>query len=320
MSSTPEPTSVEVSVERWQGGLTEHATDRVAEETPVALVYHGVPHVVMLATPADLEDYAVGFTISEGLVAGAGEIQSIEVVPGEGSVEIRIGIASERFTELLKRRRNLTGRTGCGLCGTETLDQAMRPVPTLAGSLQVAVTQLHETLSRLESMQPVNSRTGSVHAAAWALPGKGIQFVREDVGRHNALDKAIGALARSGTSAAAGYMVITSRASYEMVQKSAAAGIAMIAAVSAPTALAIRVAGAERRYPRRLRASRSPRRLHSSSAAHRSMNTEHSDQDGQRNFRFLHRRSRQGECAKGSGRAYQEVLGAAHAPGNRRSL
>ena len=165
------------------------------------------------------------------------------MVPGEGSVEVRIGIAAERFTELLKRRRNLTGRTGCGLCGTETLEQAMRPhCHVLPARCRLLSAELHAALSRLESMQPVNSRTGSVHAAAWALPGKGIQFVREDVGRHNALDKAIGALVRSGTSAAAGYMVITSRASYEMVQKSAAAGIAMIAAVSAPTALAIRVA------------------------------------------------------------------------------
>ena len=278
MPSTPEATSVEVGVERWQAGRSERVTDRVAEETPVALVYHGVPHVVMLATPADLEDYAVGFTISEGLVGNAGEIQSIEIAPATHSgkaashrhgvaprnanprtsamasaaggldaaaIEVRIGIASERFTELLKRRRNLTGRTGCGLCGTETLDEAMRSVPRVAGKLSVSVTDLHDALVRLESMQPVNSRTGSVHAAAWARPGEGIQFVREDVGRHNALDKAIGALVRSGASAAdvaGGYMIVTSRASYEMVQKSAAAGISLLAAVSAPTALAIRVA------------------------------------------------------------------------------
>jgi formate dehydrogenase accessory protein FdhD len=196
----------------------------------------------MLATPADLEDYAVGFTVSEGLVGNAGEIQSIELVPATDAMEVRIGIAAERFSELLKRRRNLTGRTGCGLCGTETLDEAMRPIATPAGDVKVSVSELHASLASLEAQQPVNSRTGSVHAAAWCVPGKGVQFVREDVGRHNALDKAIGAMIRSGHDAARGYMLITSRASYEMVQKSAAAGISMLVAVSAPTALAIRIA------------------------------------------------------------------------------
>ena len=263
MSSTPEAASVEVAVERWQAGRTEHATDRVAEEVPVALVYHGVPHVVMLATPSDLEDYAVGFTVSEGLVASAAEIQSVEVLTtsagksaslaaatpdGRGAsdlaeaVEVRIGIAAERFSALLQRRRNLTGRTGCGLCGTETLDQAMRPFAKLADGLRVPVSDLHEALASLDAQQPVNSRTGSVHAAAWCVPGKGVQWVREDVGRHNALDKAIGALVRSDTDATAGYMLVTSRASYEMVQKSVAAGVSLLAAVSAPTALAIRIA------------------------------------------------------------------------------
>lgn len=258
MSSTPETASVEVAVERWQSGRSERLTDRVAEETPVALVYHGVPHVVMLATPADLEDYAVGFTVSEGLVANAGEIQSVEVVPAAAAasavdadansavpanaIEVRIGIAQHRFSALLQRRRNLTGRTGCGLCGTESLEQAMRPVAPVAAALKVTVGELHGALESLGAMQPVNSRTGSVHAAAWVLPQVGIQFVREDVGRHNALDKAIGALIRSGQDVSRGYMVITSRASYEMVQKSAAVGVALLAAVSAPTALAIRTA------------------------------------------------------------------------------
>jgi FdhD protein len=242
MPSTPEATSVEVAVERWQAGRTEQASDRVAEETPVALVYHGVPHVVMLATPADLEDYAVGFTVSEGLVANAAEIHSVEVVPAPEAIEVRIGIAAERFSELLKRRRNLTGRTGCGLCGTEALEEAMRPIVTPGGEVTVSVSELHAALASLETQQPVNSRTGSVHAAAWCVAGEGTRLVREDVGRHNALDKAIGALLRSGLDAARGYMLITSRASYEMVQKSATAGISVLAAVSAPTGLAIRIA------------------------------------------------------------------------------
>lgn len=242
MPSTPEATSVEVAVERWASGRTEAAQDRVAEEVPVALVYHGVPHVVMLASPADLEDYAVGFTVSEGLVASASEIQSVEVASAAQSIEVRIGIAAERFSALLQRRRNLTGRTGCGLCGTETLDQAIRPVSQVPRALRIAVADLHAALAQLESLQPVNSRTGSVHAAAWAVPREGIRLVREDVGRHNALDKAIGALLRAKADVSCGYMIITSRASYEMVQKSATAGIALVAAVSAPTALAIRIA------------------------------------------------------------------------------
>lgn len=242
MSSTPDATSAEVAVERWTAGAIEHTTDRVADEVPIALVYHGVPHVVMLATPADLEDYAVGFTLSEGLVASPAEIQSIEIVPASDAIEVRIGIAAERFSELLKRRRNLTGRTGCGLCGTETIEQAMRPISKLGRRPEVPVEDLHAALAQLGSLQPLNALTGSVHAAAWAIPNRGIRFVREDVGRHNALDKAIGALLRSNCDVGAGYMLITSRASYEMVQKAATVGIAYIAAVSAPTALAIRVA------------------------------------------------------------------------------
>ena len=234
--------SAEVTVQRWTDGTVTRTTDFVTEEVPVALVYHGVPHVVMLATPADLEDYAVGFTVSEGLVADAREIQSVEVVPAADSIEVRIGIAGERFSELLRRRRNLTGRSGCGLCGAETVEEAIRPPTRVASGLKVSAVDLHASLAQLESQQPVNSQTGSIHAAAWVEPGKGIRFVREDVGRHNALDKVIGALVRSGTDVTSGYALITSRASFEMVQKAATAGISFVAAVSAPTALAIRMA------------------------------------------------------------------------------
>jgi FdhD protein len=241
-NATSAPTSAEVTVQRWKDGQLTRTTDLVTEEVPVALVYHGVPHVVMLASPADLEDYAVGFTVSEGLVGDPGEIQSVEVVRAAESIEVRIGIAGERFSELLRRRRNLTGRSGCGLCGAETVEEAIRPPVQVAAGPTVTAADLHAALVQLESLQPINSRTGSIHAAAWAVPGKGIQFVREDVGRHNALDKVIGALVRSGTDVTAGYAVITSRASFEMVQKAAAAGITCVVAVSAPTALAIRMA------------------------------------------------------------------------------
>jgi FdhD protein len=151
-------------------------------------------------------------------------------------------VAHERFSELLHRRRNLTGRTGCGLCGAEKAEDAIREVARVGPGPTVSVEGLHEAIEQLGSMQPINARTGSVHAAAWVIPGKGIQLVREDVGRHNALDKAIGALVRSGADFAGGYMLITSRASFEMVQKSATVGISFLAALSAPTGFAVRLA------------------------------------------------------------------------------
>jgi FdhD protein len=244
ISSEPAPPAVssEVSVERWAQGELTHKTDQVAEEMPIALVYHGVPHVVMLATPANLEDFAVGFTISEGLVERPDEIRSVEVVPGAEVADVKITVAWERFSALLQRRRNLTGRTGCGLCGAETAEDAIREIPPVGPGPTVSTEGLHEAIEQLGSMQPINARTGSVHAAAWVIPGKGIQLVREDVGRHNALDKAIGALVRSGADFSSGYMLITSRASFEMVQKSATVGISFLAALSAPTAFAVRLA------------------------------------------------------------------------------
>lgn len=233
---------VELSVERWRRGIITRERDLIAEEMPVSLVYHGVPHVVMLATPADLEDYAVGFTLSEGLVQRPEEIRGVEVIWGEESAEVRISVAWERFTALIDRRRNLTGRSGCGLCGQETVEQAVREVRPVGPGARLSIAQLHEAIAQLADLQPLNARTGSVHAAAWVAPGKGIQLVREDVGRHNALDKAIGALVRSGIDPAGGALLLTSRASFEMVQKSVAMGVALIAAFSAPTAFAVRLA------------------------------------------------------------------------------
>jgi FdhD protein len=236
------PVAVELAVERWRRGTLTRERDLIAEEMPVALIYHGVPHVVMLATPADLEDHAVGFTLTEGLVAHPHEIRGVEVSYGEEAAEVAITVAWERFSALLDRRRNLTGRTGCGLCGEETLEQAVREVKPVGSGARLSRTELHEAITQLGRLQPINARTGSVHAAAWVLPGKGIQLVREDVGRHNALDKAIGALVRSGTDPAGGALLLTSRASFEMVQKSAAVGVAFVVAFSAPTALAVRLA------------------------------------------------------------------------------
>jgi len=209
---------------------------------PVALVYHDVPHVVMLATPADLEDYAVGFTLSEGLVARPEEIRGVEVTRGDASVDVRITVAWERFAQLLQRRRNLAGRTGCGLCGAESAADAIREVTAVPAGVAISADELHAAIAQLAARQPINARTGSVHAAAWVLPGEGIQLVREDVGRHNALDKTIGALVRARADLSGGYMLITSRASYEMVQKCATVGIALLVALSAPTAFAVRLA------------------------------------------------------------------------------
>ena len=237
--------SCEVVVDRWRDGESVRISDHVAEEVPVALTYNGVPHVVMLATPADLEDLAVGFTLSESIVGHRKEIQSVEASQrDDGALEVRIGIAAARFSELLRRQRNLTGRTGCGLCGAQTVEEAIRHPAPVSGGVTVTMKSLHDALLDLRSRQEINLRTGSVHAAAWVSPQSGIQWVREDVGRHNALDKVIGAVVRMGGDFAAGYFVVTSRASYEMVQKAVTVGGAFLAAVSAPTAFAVRLAEA----------------------------------------------------------------------------
>jgi FdhD protein len=239
---SPPAVSAEVAIERWSRGSTAATTDQVAEEMPVALVYHDVPHVVMLATPADLEDYAVGFTLSEGLVARADEIRGVEVAAGAASIDVKITVAWERFTQLLQRRRNLAGRTGCGLCGAERAEDAIREPAQVPAGVSITAGELHAAIAELGTRQPINARTGSVHAAAWVVPGSGIALVREDVGRHNALDKTIGALVRGGGDFSGGYMLITSRASYEMVQKCATVGISLLVALSAPTAFAVRLA------------------------------------------------------------------------------
>lgn len=209
---------------------------------PVALVYNQVPHVVMLATPLDLEDFALGFSVTEGIVASVDEVASVRVLNHAEGIEIRVRIPDERFARIGEKGRNLTGRTGCGLCGTTSLKQAVRQPPPVRSDLRVSRAELHDALEQLGGSQRLNALTGAVHAAAWVLPGQGIRKTREDVGRHNALDKLIGSLFRSGENPGLGFLVVTSRASYEMVQKCAVAGIPLMAAISAPTGLAIRLA------------------------------------------------------------------------------
>lgn len=230
-------------VERRTGDGLERAMDLVAEEVPVALSYNGVAYAVMLATPHDLEDFAAGFSLSEAIVESIDELHDLQVTRSEEGIAVDIAISPARFFKLRERRRNLTGRTGCGICGTESLAQAIRrPPPVAPSSLKVRPEAIQRALAELGKLQTLNSATGAVHAAAWASAAGAVGLVREDVGRHNALDKLIGSLAWSRSSFADGFAVITSRASYEMVQKAATAGIALVAAISAPTGLAIRLA------------------------------------------------------------------------------
>lgn len=238
---------VRLPVRAWRDGRLSALQDCVAEETPVALVYNGEPHVVMMATPADLEDFALGFSCSEGIIADAGELQSLDVFRHDGgagaaSYELRLRIPPQRHDELQGRRRNLHGRSGCGLCGAETIADALRSPRRVGAGVPVSIAALRRALDELRRRQALNALTGATHAAAWAAPDGTLQLVREDVGRHNALDKLIGALLRERRDPARGFAVITSRASYEMALKAAMAGMPLLAAISAPTDYAIRVA------------------------------------------------------------------------------
>lgn len=212
--------------------------DDIAVEVPVALVYNYISHAVMMASPTDLQDFALGFSLTEDIVADPSEVNHIHVKSGENGITVRLQISDERFEALRERRRNMVGRTGCGLCGTETLKQAIRPVEPLE---TVAVTDeaIQKALSNIQQHQPLQLATGATHAAAWCDLDGNIQLVREDVGRHNALDKLIGAFKKTTLVASEGFVLVTSRASYEMVQKSAKAGFSCLVAVSAPTSLAI---------------------------------------------------------------------------------
>ena len=222
--------------EEQQGG--------VAEEAPVALSFNGHPHAVMMATPADLEDFAVGFTLSEQIVTTADEISAIEVVKHAQGVELQLGISEPAAQRLASRPRNLVGRTSCGLCGVELISDALRDIEPIQAAAHFSIDAVMRAESELLGRQSWNLETGAMHAAAWVSADGKLQIVREDVGRHNALDKIIGAIGRQGRNGSDGFIVITSRASYELVQKTAVARIPMIAAVSRPTGLAIRLAEA----------------------------------------------------------------------------
>ncbi|PPD32612.1 MAG: sulfurtransferase FdhD [Methylomonas sp.] len=226
----------------WRGSTHQHKQDSVAEEVPVVLVYNTHPHVVMLATPLNLEDFALGFSLTEGIIQHPGELEAIRVVQRSKGVEVRLTIPESRFEKIQGKGRNMTGRTGCGLCGATTLEQAIRHPKPVGNGLILSSERLLAALNEMPGKQTLNLMTGAVHAAAWLDPELGITTVREDVGRHNALDKLIGSLAKSGCNFDKGWLLVTSRASYEMVQKAASAGITLMAAISAPTGLAIQLA------------------------------------------------------------------------------
>lgn len=208
----------------------------------MVLVYNGQPHVVMLATPLNLEDFALGFSLTEGIVAHPDELHAIRVFQRAKGVEVRMTIPEQRCEGMQGKGRNMTGRTGCGLCGATSLEQAVRRPAAVGPGVSLQADELVRVLAEMPSKQSLNQITGAVHAAAWVEPGRGIVAVREDVGRHNALDKLIGALAKSRCNFDRGWLLVTSRASYEMVQKAASVGITLLAAISAPTGLAIRLA------------------------------------------------------------------------------
>lgn len=215
--------------------------DTVAEETPVAFEYNGISHTVMLATPADLEDFALGFSLSEGIVARRSEMFDIEIEEAAAGITLHLKIAGGAFARLKERRRSLAGRTGCGLCGAESLSQVTRDLPPVAGAAPFPLAALYEGMRRLPAYQTLQHTTGAVHAACRVASNGNISHVREDIGRHNALDKTLGALSFPNAPAG-GALLITSRASFEMVQKTATLGYGILAAVSAPTAAAVRLA------------------------------------------------------------------------------
>jgi FdhD protein len=243
-AGAPEPHAgfVRRPIRRWRGGKVARLLDAIAEEVPVALVYNDRPHVVMMATPRDLDDFALGFSLSEAIVAGPAELEVLGTQTLLEGIEIRLRIPPVRAEALELRHRNLTGRTSCGLCGAQALEDAVRQPPPVGTGPHIDAAILERALAQLHDLQPLNVATGATHAAAWVGVDGEVALLREDVGRHNALDKLIGAMAKTATRVDEGFAVVTSRASYEMVQKSATVGIALLAAISAPTALAIHLA------------------------------------------------------------------------------
>ncbi|AND68528.1 hypothetical protein ATSB10_10740 [Dyella thiooxydans] len=251
MVTPPPPTSTDETpgcvsrrIERWRQGAVDVVDDWVAEEHPVAMACNGVAFAVMMATPCDLEDFALGFALSEGLVAEPAQLLGTEIRPLLEGTQLAMTVREDAHGAHLDPAddRLLPGRSGCGICGTRQLENAVRQPAPVRGDLRITHAALERALDALRQRQPMTALTGAVHAAGWASADGELVLVREDVGRHNALDKLVGALHRSGRDPATGFAVVTSRASYEMASKTASAGIGLLAAISAPTALAIELA------------------------------------------------------------------------------
>ena len=239
----PQHAHISLSRSAWRAGAVSRGTRIVPQETPIALSYCGGTYAVMMATPADLEDFAVGFSLSEGIIAAASGIEAMEAVEIDGGIDLQIRIGQAASQALTLRRRALAGPVGCGLCGVESIEAALKPrAPVAENPLQLQPSEVCDAVRLLANQQPLNAMTHAVHAAGLYVPGEGMKLVREDVGRHNALDKLVGAMAVADLAANSGAIVLTSRVSVEMVQKTAACGCCFILAVSAPTALAIRAA------------------------------------------------------------------------------
>ncbi len=238
------PASVPLASLAVRQGTATPSRREVAEETAIAITYNRVTHAVMMATPADLEDFAAGFSLSEGIVPEANAIEELTVVEADGGIELRLWIAPAYMAALETRRRRLAGATGCGMCGLESLGEALRPVPAVPAGQVFHPAAIQAAAASLAGGQSLNRLTRSVHAAGFWTQAGGLLEVREDVGRHNALDKLGGALARQGLQASGGIVLLTSRISIELVQKAARMGACVLVAVSAPTALAVRAADA----------------------------------------------------------------------------
>ncbi|MEG5561527.1 formate dehydrogenase accessory sulfurtransferase FdhD [Enterobacter roggenkampii] len=240
--SSPLPAGiVELSVHR-PPHITDAIPDFLAEEVPVALVYNGISHVVMMASPKDLELFAIGFSLSEGIIEHPQDIYGMDVVQAYNGLEVQIELSSRRFMGLKERRRALAGRTGCGVCGVEQLNDIGKPVSPLPFTQTFNLAHLDPALEHLNDVQPIGQLSGCTHAAAWVLPSGEIAGGHEDVGRHVALDKLLGRRARESEVWQQGAALVSSRASYEMVQKSAMCGVEILFAVSAATTLAVEVA------------------------------------------------------------------------------
>ncbi len=230
------------AVVRLRDGRRSESTDWITEEVPVALEFNGIAHAVMLATPADLEDFALGFGLSEGIFDAPSDLHDCEVESSDDGLTVHMEVSARSFARLKLRRRTLAGRTGCGLCGVESLAQALRPPPVVSAGDAIACAAIGRAMDTMRERQRLCRATGATHAAAWCASDGAARIVREDVGRHNALDKLVGAMARADVDPRRGFVAVTSRASVEMVQKAAAAGAPLLAAVSAPTLLAIETA------------------------------------------------------------------------------